>query len=200
MKKYNIVDYWNTRKNPCTKDVERFVKLTKLNLSFVKLQVSGCKKILDFGPGYGRVFSAYIGVKEVVGLDVTRQHEEKLIEESKKQKFLFKFICKKYEVDKLEFDDKEFDAVVSSQVFLHQPPDIIENIMKELIRVGKKVIVITYMDTKKNYDTIENYSKDNRYCFNYNYYKICKMNGWDIYEKHKSRNQIMFVYKERSHE
>ena len=193
MSKYDVVEYWNKRKDPCSNNIEKF---TKMNKDYVQKHITDCKVILDFGPGYGRLFSSYINVNKVVGVDVTEQHKEKLMIEAKKQGFEFDLICNDGNSN-LNFKDDQFDAVVSSQVFLHQPPHIIENIMKELIRIGKKVIVISYMNEKERYEQVGVKVVDHRYCFNYDYRRICEKNKWIIEDENKYNNQFMFVYKKR---
>jgi len=191
MKDYNIVEYWNQRENPCSKSIG---DLTSIHKNYLQSQVFGCNKIMDFGPGYGRMFSAYSGVSEVVGVDVTEQHKEDLYKEAEKHKFKFELLCKKDNFDKLNFPDKYFDAVVTSEVLFHQTPNTVVNIMKELIRISQKVIVISYMNLKESYDKLNNNFEKNRYCFNYDYYKICKKNKWNIRNEERIKNQLMFVY------
>lgn len=193
MMDYDIVDYWNERDNPCSKKINQ---LTDIHLEYLKVQTLGCKKILDFGPGYGRMFPAYIDGEEVVGVDVTEQHKKALFEESKRQGFNFSFLCKRNNFNHLDFTDKYFDAVVVSEVLFHQTPDIIENMMQELLRIGQKVIVISYMNTKEKYDKLGEYIPSKRYCFNYNYDEICKRHKWNIRRKERFKNQIFFVYSE----
>jgi len=191
MKHYDVVKYWNERDNPCSKSIDN---LTAIHKNYLRSQVFGCDKIMDFGPGYGRMFSAYSGVSEVIGVDVTKQHKEALYKEAKNQNFKFKLICKKENFDKLDFPDKHFDAVVTSEVLFHQTPNIVVSIMKELIRISQKVIVISYMSLKEPYDKLNTDFEKNRYCFNYNYYKICKRNKWNIRNEERVKNQLMFVY------
>ena len=191
MKNYDIVDYWNERNNPCSKTIH---ELTDKHLSYLKSQTIGCNKILDFGPGYGRMFSAYIHANEVVGIDVTEQYKDSLIKEANKQNFNFKFICKKNNFDKLDFVNKYFDVVVTSEVLFHQTPIMIEKIMRELLRVGQKVVVISYMNVNKKYDKLDEYLPSKRNCFNYNYYELCKRNQWNIRNEKIFKNQLFFVY------
>lgn len=191
MKEYNVVDYWNKRGNPCSKSIKQ---ITSTHLEYLREQTTGCKKILDFGPGFGRMFSAYVDAEEVIGVDVTEQHKKELHRRAKKEGFKFSLICNTENFNKLEFVEKEFDAVVVSEVLFHQTPNMVERIMKELLRVGQKVIVITYMNLSEKYDKIGKHIPNHRYCFNYNYYTICKKNGWNLREEDRFRNQIFFVY------
>lgn len=190
MKTYNIVEYWNERNDPCSKSI---AELTPVHTKYLSKHIIGCDKILDFGPGYGRLFSIYEN-KDITAIDVTEQHKENLIKEAAKQNNKLTFICNKTKVNKIEFEDKHFDVAVVSEVLLHQPPQEIISLMKELLRVSKKVIIITYMNVKEKYENINNKVFDRRYCFNYNYYEICKLNDWVLYGEERFRNQLMFIY------
>jgi len=193
MKNYDVVKYWNERNNPCSTKID---ELTDTHKEYLKNQVYGCERILDFGPGYGRMFSSYKGVKEVIGVDVTDQHKQKLEDEAKKQGFKFKLILNSSNICKLDFPNKYFDAVVTSEVLFHQTPDKVETIMKELIRISKRVITITLMNLNKPFDELGKYKPDNRYCFNYDYHKICENNNWILFNKERVKNQVMFVYRD----
>ena len=193
MKNYNIVEYWNKRKNPCSTIIEEF---TKHHLNFLKKQVVDCKKILDFGPGYGRLFEAYKNSNSVVGIDVTNQHENSLKDTAKKHGFDFELFLRTDNFSKIDYPDKFFDAVVTIEVLFHQTPDVIEFLMKELLRVSKKVIAVTGMNLANKFDNLKNYKPSNKYCFTYDYYKICRKNNWKIYNEERLKTQLMFIYEE----
>lgn len=191
MKDYDVVKYWNERGNPCSNSID---ELTNDHLAFLKYNVKGCKNVLDFGPGYGRLFSAYEAGTNIVGVDVTEQYKEKLQHNAQEQNVNFELICKQDVLKPFDFDDKYFDAVVTSEVLFHQTPNTIRQIMLELNRVAKKVIVISYMNLKEKYDALNGEFDKSRYCFNYNYYKIAAKNNLLIYNEKRLRNQLMFVY------
>jgi len=191
MKVYDVVKYWNERENPCSTVIE---KITNPHLNYLKKQIVGCKNILDFGPGYGRLFEAYEGIDEVVGVDVTGQHEKKLKEAAKKYGFDFNLIIRTDNFSKIEYPNKYFDAVVVVEVLFHQPPDVIEFVMKELNRISQKVVVVTGMNLSKKFDELGKYIPSDQYCFTYDYYKICKKNKWNIRNEERIKTQLMFVY------
>jgi FkbM family methyltransferase len=191
MKIYNIVEYWNKRDNPCSTKID---EITMNHINFLKTNITGCKTVMDFGPGYGRLFEVYKNVDKVVCVDVTEKHKEKLNKQSKKYCFDFEFLCKTDILSKFKYKDKHFDAVVTSEVLFHQTPNVIEKIMKELLRISQKVVVITLMNLNKNFDSYGSYKPSNKYCFNYDYYQICKRNNWNIRNEERVGNQLMFVY------
>lgn len=193
MKEYNVVEYWNERDNPCSNTID---KLTNAHTNYLKQHVKGCKYVMDFGSGYGRLFSIYENGTNVTGVDVTEQYLVDLMENSLKNGINFSFLHKPDIMSEFHFPDKFFDAVVASEVLFHQTPTTVEFMMKELLRVSKKVIVITYMNKKEKYDKLKGNFDKSRYCFNYNYYNIMKKYKWYISNEERVRNQIMFVYKD----
>lgn len=193
MKDYNIVSYWNERENPCSNQIDQ---ITPNHLRFIETQCKDDKLIMDFGPGTGRIFSAYPSGITVIGVDVTNNRLDKLNENAKKNNIEFHLQVKTDILSLFDINDNYYDSVVASEVFLHQTPDIIESIMDELIRISKKVVVITYLNISEKYDELDKPYDKGRYCFNYNYYEIAKKNNWSIYNAQRVRNQLMFVYKE----
>ncbi len=190
MTDYNQIEYWDNRVYPCYKATVE--KLTPIQIKCVKEQLSGCKKILDFGPGFGRMFPAYKDAEEVTGHDITSNYKNQIIEESKKHSFKFDFHISQH-IDKINFPDKHFDVAVAIEVLLHQIPENIITIMSELNRVADKVIIITWMDLNKKLGRDE--SMADQYCFNYNYVKICEENNWKMMNYKIYHNQLYFVFK-----
>ena len=185
---YDEVTYWNSRKNP---NSPRAVYVQDKHLNYIESHLKGCSYILDFGPGVGRTFPAYKDMVSVSCFDITEQHLEVLKLAASKYDFDFKFLM----VDKVkklnQYSTKEFDAVVASQVLLHQTPLNIEMVMSELARVSNKVIVITWRD-----NNLEEGANSGEHCFNHDYLKICGKNNW-IYSNIKYyKDDMYFVYKE----
>jgi ubiquinone/menaquinone biosynthesis C-methylase UbiE len=192
MKEYDVLKYWGKRENPCSTSID---DLTPTHLKFLSKHVIDCKKVLDYGPGYGRLFSCYESGTSVTGVDVTPQFNNELHKEAKKYNLDFALYCKDV-LSPFIFNDKSFDAAIASEVLFHQTPITIEKIMHELLRVSNKVIVITYMNLLTKYDKIEKEFDKSKYCFNYDYYSIAKKNKWKIENEERIKNQIMFTYTE----
>ena len=99
-------------------------------------------------------------------------------------------------ITKFVFGDAIFDCCVSISVLLHQPPEQIANVMCELARIGRKVIIISWYDPTKSYDRIGDERDETKFSFNHNYQEICKGNNlkiisWDYNDKAK---QAYFLY------
>ena len=54
---YDVVKYWNQRDDPNSKNPDE--RNTKMHINFVNSNIGIDDKILDFGPGVGRVLPAY---------------------------------------------------------------------------------------------------------------------------------------------
>lgn len=189
---YDPIKYWNEREYPCWKATVG--KITPLQIEYVSENVEECEKIIDFGPGFGRLFPAYKNAKSVIGYDISSKYKDQIYEEAENYSFKFNLIVD-HNIGVIHYSDDYFDAAVAAEVFLHQTPDKILDIMKELSRVAKKVIVISFMDPKKVFG--RDNSLVHQYCFNYNYLKICEENGMMVENNKVLNNQLYFVYKRR---
>lgn len=186
MEKYNEIKYWNNRKKPtsCLPDY------TKKHIEYLKSQLKDCKNIIDVGAGVGRLFEAYSDLKMVQACDISLLYKYPITEKSKNYNFNFNW-THIINIKKLPFDNKQFDCTVSSEVLLHQRPENIVDIMKELLRVSNKVIVITWMENNIKFDNDNKNYNPEQYCFNYDYNKLCKIENLERYKR-----QIMFTYEE----
>lgn len=192
---YNEVAYWNKRTNPNSSNP----KTTEKHISFVNKNIKSKDKILDFGPGVGRILPAYENINKIWAFDVSSEYSKKLMDKSKKINLEIDLTVNKEENIKLPYEDNQFDSVVCISVLLHQRPQNIINIMKELSRVGKKVIVVSWYEEGKSFSDSDTESKNNVYCFNYDFKKLCNDNNMEIsqWEVHRDLNQSFFVFNKK---
>ena len=87
--------------------------------------------------------------------------------------------------------------VVSISVLLHQPPKDIVNIMCELARVAKKVVIVSWHNPTIPYDSIDDKPDNSKFCFNHDYKETCKENNLkiDSWQYDNEAKQIYFVYR-----
>lgn len=185
---YDAVKYWSGRAVPNQPGIDID---TSKHIEFLKKHIGSCKSILDFGPGTGRLFEAYVGSSCVEGYDVADRHKSELIRISNELGIKFRFTLAKG-VGNMPYIDKQFDLSVAAEVLLHQKPGDIRVIMSELVRVSNKAIVITWME-----DGALDGRKIFPHCFHYNYIDICNECGWDMRDFTRYKRQIMFVYEEK---
>lgn len=182
---YDELAYWTRRDNPNAEGADRSESIT-----FAQKHLVGCKNILDFGPGIGQMFPAFVGMHKVTGFDITDKWANQLYKKAEEIGFEFEFRSDPV-IGALPYYDKQFDAAVAMSVFLHQQPKHIVRVMTELARVANKVVVATWREPSKGYDTE---TKQN-HCYNYDYPKICKDNGWQCEITGSSQpGKIYFVY------
>lgn len=183
---YDEISYWKNRVKPNAPaaDAPEFVKQ---HLRYIKKHLRNCKTVLDFGPGEGRLFAAYAGLNRVEGFDLTDIRKDSLISQARKYNLNFNLTVEEI-VGCLPYSDKEYDAVVATEVLLHQRPENIDRVMLELVRVGKKVIVITWYEPDN-----DNKSK---HCFNHDYYNICARLKLTMSDVKQAGKKLFFIYKE----
>lgn len=187
---YDPIEYWSSRQNPNNADIRDTYK----HLKFVHRHLKGCEHILDYGPGLGRMFPAYEEIPEVDGFDISEIYKPHIIELSKSYPFKYRHTVSNTPFN-TPYPDKAFDAVVCVSVLMHQPDQGLLDLMKELARVGEKVIVVAWHDQDRNI-------KGNEICFNHDYLTICLENGLEVLYceygtvKQGEFEQIYFVYKE----
>ena len=194
---YDVVEYWNLRDDPNSKNPDE--RNTKMHLNFVNSNIGIDDKILDFGPGVGRILPAYNENNEITGYDVSSKYKKRLFETAKKQNINLKLIIENKILTKFSFDDNQFDATVSISVLLHQPPENITNIMCELARISEKVLIVSWYDPTIPYDYADKKRDNTKFCFNHNYKEICKENNliinyWDYKNEGK---QVYFIYERK---
>jgi len=187
---YDEYTYWNKRSYPTTRGMSS--KTTQRHIDYIKKHVAGTKKILDFGPGLGRTFEAYLGVEFVQGVDISLLYDKQVRDAAKTLGITsdLDFITR----NDLPYVDAEFDAAVASSVLLHKQPQNILEIMKELIRVAKKVVVISWQEDNVAFDKPGVPKPGPDYQFHYSYPDICEANGWMMKDISRIKNSICFVY------
>lgn len=185
---YNKLDYWGSRKDPNS----------KLSKDTAHLQVEWTKKfinkkdsILDYGPGVLRLVDLYKEVKKINFYDISYQYKS-IVEKKCNENNI---IIENYVVDdsgiiKTAFEDNQFDVVICSEVFLHSPDNEILDLINELSRISKKVIVTTWYENGE--------SINSGHCWTRDYKKILNENNFTIihWEENLFNNkQVGFIYK-----
>jgi len=187
---YDEYTYWNKRRCPTTRGMSS--ETTQKHIDYIKKHVVGAKKVLDFGPGLGRTFEAYLGVKFVQGVDISLLYDKQVRDVAKALgiNFDLRFITG----NDLPYTDAEFDVAVASSVLLHKQPQNILEIMKELVRIAKKVVVISWQVDNMAFDKPGVPKPGPDYQFHYSYPDICKTNGWMMEDISRIEDSICFVY------
>lgn len=187
--KYDKIKYWNNRKDP-NNDLARLN--AKKYISWVNKNFNDDDfKILEYGPGIGRMVECYIN-KKINFYDISNNYKDRLVNKCKN----LHIPINSYTIDtsgniKTKFKDNEFDLVCAFEVLLHSPENEIEDLMLELSRIGKRVIIITWYKNGKILD------KD--YCFTRDYKEIINKNNLsiEVWDDTSFKNQVGFVYKKK---
>jgi len=188
---YDEIKYWNERRLPTSSDDVYYEK----NLEFVKGQINAGDKVLDFGPGIGRLFPAYKKCSSVSVCDISLMYKDRLLENAKREGIPFKEFKHMTEVDVIPFAFNEFDVCVCSQVLLHQKPANIVSVLFEIKRVAKKVVCISSFEPGWFYDRPYGDTFDERRgCFNYNYPSLLQSLRMKVTYLEKFQEQLFFVF------
>ena len=194
---YEEIKFWNAKECPIPKR-ELTEEEVNMPVNFIKKNLIGCKKVLDFGPGKGRTFGAYGEIETVRAYDISDKWKSDVFDSVKRYKVKNFDLIISNKIENLPYEDNEFDTVVVSLVLLHQRPQYIISIMSELVRVSKKVIAISYYSKLKDFilpGTILDKSKAKKH--NYNYKKICEDNKWfykEMLHRLDFHNHLYFIF------
>lgn len=139
---YNKVEYWNSRHDPNGDGCRSY---TPNHIAAVKPFIGKNQNILEYGPGIGRMIELYENQSHINFYDISDIYSSRLktVCENKNLKIQNQIIDKSGDIQ-TSFKDNEFDIVCAFEVLLHCPKEEIEDVIKELARIGKKVIVITW--------------------------------------------------------
>lgn len=130
------------------------------------------ERILDAGCGDGRMFPFLLEAREVVACDPC----EEMLAHARKTGYVETHGYELVKIDRydgtLPFEDSEFDLAISVSVLLHVLPADIEFAISELVRVARRVLVITYYENREQALAEHNFKHD--------YPKIFSALGLDV--------------------
>ena len=192
---YDEFDYWGKRTHPTSED-ELY---TDAHVEYIRKAIADAKNVLDFGPGIGRTFAAYKGIGHVEGYDISEIYRERAMKAAMELGINYTSVLNTSgNPIYLPYFDKQFDAAVACSVLMHQRPQYIVPVMKNLVRVAAKVAVMAWMSRLNYFTPHRNIEEEHYYMhiFNYDYFQICKENKWRVSDIEYFREQVFFTYTE----
>jgi hypothetical protein len=177
---YNPVDYWNTRDQPNT---EKNPGVSPAHASYFNRNVPPGMRILEVGPGIGRLFPLYRDALngEFSTIDIASQHRAAVEAAADAQGLRVHQTFVTLADASYPFADNAFDIGVSSYVFIHVPFEFIRHSMLELTRVASRVII--YASDNPAWAQSEADRKPSTHCFNHNYPALCAELGLKVYDR-----------------
>ena len=172
-KGYDVEEYW-TQRGKFYYEVGESKRKEKLDLAeSLLLRAVGTQvfdSILDFGCGYGKylkVLSSQFRDKKMVGVDVSSSMLQKA------QNYLRGTGVELRKIDglTLPFEDKSFDITLTVHVLIHNPPDRVDKIIKEIKRVTRKCSI--HMES-----TVTGVVAKDYYCHDYE--RLFSVNGGKV--------------------
>lgn len=185
---YNKINYWGNRKDP-NSSISK--STAHLQIEWTKNFLKKQDKVLDYGPGNLRTLDLYKNLDEISFYDISPLYKDTVEKKCASNNILIKdYIIDNSGVIKTPFKTNEFDVVICFEVFLHSPDTEIVELINELSRIGKKVIVSTWYEEG-------NYIHSN-HCWTRDYKKILKENNlyityWE--ENLWGNRQASFIYR-----
>ncbi|MBI1978613.1 MAG: class I SAM-dependent methyltransferase [Candidatus Aenigmarchaeota archaeon] len=144
--KFNPEKYWTKRGKVYynwyngLSEMEKRGYLANEKLLLGALKTLEFKSILEVGCGFGRILKLVnnnFELEKIVGIDLSNDQ----IENAKNYIGDKKVELHQGSIYKLDFPDRSFDLVFTSEVLMHVPPDKIREAMKELLRVSKRHVL-----------------------------------------------------------
>jgi 2-polyprenyl-3-methyl-5-hydroxy-6-metoxy-1,4-benzoquinol methylase len=185
---YNKISFWENRNNP---NNDNGKTTTPDHIKIVKPFLPPDINLLDYGPGVGRMIDLYKNQTHINFYDISPTYKSRLIQKCKNNNLkIDKYIIDKSGKIKTPFEDKEFDIVCAFEVLLHSPENEIEELINELARIGKKVIITTWYQDGKFINS--------GHCWTRDYKTLLMDNNFNLihWKKINFNNtpQIFFIY------
>jgi len=193
-----IYEYWNKREEPTGANDQ----YTHHDIDFVKKHLDGCKTILDYGAGIGRLFPAYNGIGKVTTLDISTSYFEKILIEAKKFEFEFEHhmllqdsFMEEFIIEKF-FQPNEFDAIVAVQLFMVISPNFISFLMNQLASFGRKVIATSWYERDKPINIVDH----DDFIWQHDYPKLLGQLNLEVFDMQFYHQHMAFMYSKKEKE
>ena len=151
-------------------------------INWLKQKSTGKKLEIGCATGY---ITNYIGGG--VGVDLDKDRLQLAASKYKNSRFVFA------DASIMPFKNKEFDTVLIPESLEHVPLEKAKEIIKECIRVGKKLLITIPNASKPNYD--KNLVENPEHLWLPTYEKMFELFGKDIKIEHTRKKDFMLVTK-----
>ena len=188
---YNPEHYWHKRGVDYQASGEALEAVEVVNLKNIIWHFTDDDVLfLEVGSGYGRIYKELLFPLGTLKINTA-------IEENKRNNYTMcdfvesmRYNCLRntgrlpdyWDGKTLPYPDKQFDFVISFSVLLHVPPDMIENVFAEHVRVCKKyVFIATYNGGLDNLAP---------HCFEHDYKKLFEAHDLKIIDEKFFQNGL----------
>jgi SAM-dependent methyltransferase len=184
---YDERTYWSARSDP-NSPAGWHDETLQHDIAYIREHLRGCREILEFGPGVGRTLPAHSRETRITGYDITGNYRDRLLLRAHGLRLDLTLDVAHEHAEGLPYADGSFDAAVASAVLQHQRPERIEQVMRELARVGGKVIVIaSHCGSARRTRATHSFQHD--------YAAICARIGCAVEHAHTDKGRRYFVYR-----
>lgn len=182
--KYDPKKYWQNRENPNVKGSDRAPQFI---YNFAKPLLVGKTKILELGPGTGRILDLYEPHMQVSTVDLSTRYHDQVVKRAEELDLNLEPNYLDGPKDTFPFGDKSFELGMSLQVLMHVTPEDILTTIRELHRTCNAVAIVATSP-----DAVDSFAP---HVFGHNYRSLCEEVGAVVtsYETHKS--SVCFTFR-----
>lgn len=166
---YNPAQYWSKRLEPNSERTNKDEEEKNRHVQFIKKNILDCQRICVLGPGIGRLVESYDN-KDVTFVDIHESYKDRLLGACKAFNISHSF-TKVASLSNLPFENSAFDTAIFSLVLLHVPHKEIEGVLRESIRVAKRLVVI---------DVCPDYQTSASHVFTHDFQSLARKIGCNI--------------------
>jgi SAM-dependent methyltransferase len=166
-------------------------------VEYLREELSGCESVLDLGCGYSSPLQ-HCGVAFSVGVEL----DESYLEESRKKKIHNEYI--KADVRKVDFEPRNFDAVLCLRVIEHLTKQEGRELMEKMEKWARKKVVLTTGRKPYWHEILGGESKEHKSIWTANElrglgYNVRGMAGWGYdgivrYGPYSSRRMVLDLF------
>lgn len=176
---YDPKSYWNRRQDPNSSGGKEKDAILR-NIAFIKQEIASHHSILDFGPGVGRLLEAYDPEHKIYAVDLSSQYKGRLCAKALSLGLDLSFVLLNDVA--LDLPIPCVDCAVIVEVFLHQPYDCIQDVIRSITKKTERLVVIN-----------SHFHKDGYHVFVHNYDRLFREVGYDIVSSHIEHRQRYMV-------
>jgi len=181
----SVVSYWNGRRNPNSASGLG----TKRHVDFIREHTKDCFFVCDYGCGVGRILGAFNKDQFIFGVDIVSRYRDRWLKQCRKLGLHGYHYLFDPGVGVSGLSDKCADVVVCVSVLHHQSGDMLVRVCKEILRIGKKVVVIGFYYPDRCFGKVSDFN------FNHDYKSVFGSLGADFDVFECVGNQLFMVVK-----
>lgn len=186
--RYDPATYWNDREDPNSKLNKALPKRIE---EYVVKHLPSDGKVLEFGPGVGRLFSLFSG-RHIDTLDISKKYKKALEDQARQYNVELNQYHTTSADDSFPFRDGSYSLSIACQVLIHVPFEVIKHTVSELARVSDAVLIVS--GNSENWPKSPQEINGFVHCFSHDYLELSRELGLQAEDVH--HNPEMMILRE----